>query len=65
MLQFYFDEDAMRQATVNALRARGIDVRTALEEAMLNRHDTEHLEYATSLGRVLYSYNMKDYQRIP
>lgn len=40
---------------------RGVDVTTALSEGMVGRTDSEHLEYATQQGRVLYSFNIRDY----
>jgi post-segregation antitoxin (ccd killing protein) len=33
-VRLYMDEDSMDQALVRALRARGVDVKTALEEGM-------------------------------
>lgn len=33
-IRLYLDEDSMRQALVQALRARGVDVMTALEADM-------------------------------
>jgi transposase len=39
-IRLYFDEDAMWHALVTALRARGIDVQTALEAAMIERAGT-------------------------
>lgn len=38
----------MRSALVRALRARGVDVLTALDAGMIERSDEEHLEYATA-----------------
>jgi uncharacterized protein with PIN domain len=63
-IRLYLDEDSMRSALVRALRARGIDVLTALEAGMIERSDEEHLEYATKEGRVLYSFNVRDYFRL-
>lgn len=54
----------MRHALVEALRARGVDVLTALEAGMIERTGEEHLEYATTHGRVLYSFNVGDFYRI-
>lgn len=34
-IRLYLDEDSMRQALVQALRARGVDVITALEAGMM------------------------------
>ena len=54
----------MRHALVRALRARGVNVTTALEEGMIERTDAEHLDYATEEGRVLYSFNQGDFYRL-
>jgi len=59
--RLYIDEDAMRRSLVFALRARNVDVVTALEANMVNRSDEDHLAMATSTGRVLYSFNVADY----
>lgn len=54
----------MQSALVRALRARGVDVLTALDSGMIERSDEEHLEYATKEGRVLYSFNVGDFYRL-
>jgi hypothetical protein len=54
----------MRQALVNALRARGIDVQTAFEAGIIERPDEDHLEFATTQGRVLGSFNVGDFYRL-
>jgi hypothetical protein len=51
----------MSHALTTALRARGIEVLTALEASMIARPDDEHLDFATTEGRVLLSYNVGDY----
>jgi hypothetical protein len=58
MLDLYLDEDSMDQALVRALRSRGIDVLTAREAGMIERSDSDHLEYATARGRVLCTSNI-------
>ena len=63
-IRLYIDEDSMDRALVRALRARGVDVTTALEEEMIERGDAEHLDYATAQGRVLYSFNREDFYRL-
>lgn len=60
-VRLYLDEDSMRQALVDALRARGVDVQTALDAGMIARPDEEHLQFATNERRVLYSFNASDY----
>jgi hypothetical protein len=60
-IRLYLEEDSMSNALVRGLRARGVDVRTALEEGMIERDDAEHLEFATKVDRVLYSFNVGDF----
>ncbi len=60
-VRLYLDEDAMAQALVQALTERGVDVTTANLENMVFRPDDEHLAHATSVDRVLYSFNVGDY----
>ena len=40
------------------------DVTTALERGMIRRDDIDHLEFAKSQGRALYSFNIGDYQQL-
>lgn len=60
-LRLYADEDSMSHSLVAALQARSIDIRTALDDGMRGRPDIEQLRWATSQGRVLYSYNVADF----
>src|SRR6266481_5228803 len=60
-IRLYLDEDSMQSALVVALRARRVDVVTASDCGMVNRSDEEHLRFASAAGRVLYSFNLKDY----
>lgn len=61
MFSLYLDEDSMDRELVTALRARGLDVLTATEGGMIERADSEHLVYATSQQRVLFSFNRGDF----
>ena len=63
-IRLYFDEDSMRHALIHALRARGLDVQTALDAAMIERTDEAHLEFAMAQGRVLCSFNVADFYRL-
>jgi hypothetical protein len=63
-IRLYIDEDSMSRALVRALRARNVDVATALEEGMVERTDSAHLDYATAQGRVLFNFNVGDYYRL-
>jgi hypothetical protein len=58
------DEDVLREALIRGLRARDIDLRTASEAQMLRRRDEDHLRLATAEGRVLFSFNARDYHRL-
>ena len=63
-IRLYIDEDSMDRALLRALRARGVDVSTALDEGMIEREDIEHLDYATTHGRVLYTCNVADFYHL-
>jgi len=63
-IRLYFDEDSMRRSLVRALRARGVDVITALDAEMIERKDVEHLDYATQQGRILFTFNAGDFYRL-
>ncbi|MGI8925684.1 MAG: DUF5615 family PIN-like protein [Tepidiformaceae bacterium] len=64
MIALYLDEDALDRHLIQALRSFGIDVLTAHEAGRLGCTDAEQLEFATSLGRVLYTFNVVDYARL-
>ncbi len=61
MLALYLDEDSMDLDLVEALRSRAVDVITAADAGMLGYSDPEQLDYATSQGRVLYTFNRGDF----
>ena len=54
----------MERAIVSGLRGRGIDATTALEVGMADSSDEEQLKFAQTEGRVLFSFNVSDFQRI-
>ena len=54
----------MRHALVRALRAHGVDVIAALEVGAVECEDKDHLDYATAQGRVLFSFNVRDFCRL-
>ena len=54
----------MDHALVRSLRAHGVDVLTALEAGMIERTDQDHLDYAAARGRVLCTYNIRDFFRL-
>lgn len=61
-IRLYIDEDAMAHGLVQQLLMRGVDVTTAHLEGMVEQADIDHLDYATHQGRVLYSFNVGDFQ---
>jgi len=63
-IRLYCDEDTMDGDLIHALRIRGMDVTSALEQGMIRRTDADHLEYAAGAGRGLYSFNVGDFQRL-
>jgi hypothetical protein len=63
-IRLYIDEDSMQSPLVIGLQARGVDVLTALDAGMIEHSDEGHLEYATKQGRVLYSFNVRDFYRL-
>ena len=58
------DEDAISHSLVATLRMRGVDVETALDSGLTGGSDEEQLRYATAQGRVLYSFNIKDFYQL-
>jgi len=56
-IRLYLDEDAMDSDLVHALRMHGIDVTTALAEGLIEHYDNDHLAFAASQSRALYSFN--------
>ena len=63
-LTFYFDEDFASGAHARVLRQSGYDAIRPHDVGMLRKTDEEQLAFATSAGRLLVSYNRKDFQRI-
>ena len=46
------------------LRARGIDVLTAVEAGQLQRDDPEQLKFAAEHGRAIYTYNVSHFYQL-
>lgn len=63
-IQLYLDEDAQRASFVLALRKVEIDVITVSEAERLGYPDDQQLQWATEQRRVLYSFNVKDFNRL-
>ncbi len=63
-IKLYLDEDTINRALIKALRARNIDILTAKEADLIQTPDQEHLEYATSLNRAVFTFNTRDFVRL-
>lgn len=63
-ISLYLDEDSQATALIKALKTRYVDVVGAWESGMKQRLDEDHLVFATSKNRVLYGFNVGDYQRL-
>lgn len=64
-IRLYLDEDSMRTGLVRALRSRRVDVVTAMEAQLIGPHpDEEHLAYAATQGRVLFTFNRGDFAHL-
>ena len=60
-IKLYIDEDASREAFINALHRANIDCLTTSEANNLSCSDSEQLIWATSNNRVIYTFNVRDY----
>lgn len=63
-MRLYLDEDASRHALVAGLRAREVDVLSAIEAGMLGRTDDEQLEFAAREVRSIFTFNVSDFCRL-
>ena len=59
-IPLYLDEDAQDADLVQALQLHGVDIVVGMRQ----RPDEEHLRQATIQGRVLYSFNVRDFCRL-
>jgi hypothetical protein len=54
----------MDEYFVQALRSRNVDVLTVAEVGMLHRSDEEQIDWARQNGRVIFSFNTRDFYRL-
>ena len=59
----YLDE-CMHVGLTGLLRLRGFDVTTAHDQGMISASDAEQLAYATHLGAVIVTYNVRHYRTL-
>jgi predicted nuclease of predicted toxin-antitoxin system len=62
-IRLYLDED-FHPDLAAVLRNKGFDCQSAVEAGMLTKSDEEQLEYATSQGRCILSFNEGDFGRL-
>jgi predicted nuclease of predicted toxin-antitoxin system len=62
-IKVYTDED-VDMAVGKALKLRGFEASTTLEEGKSASSDEEQLKYATSIGAVLLTHNVQDFPKI-
>lgn len=63
-IRLYIDEDAMDEDFVQALRSRSVDVLTVADVGMLNQSNEEQLDWARKNGRVIFSFNTRDFYQL-
>jgi hypothetical protein len=54
----------MDEDFVQALRSRNVDVLTVADVGMLHRSDEEQIDWARQNGRVIFSFNTRDFYRL-
>lgn len=60
-IRLYLDEDSQRISLAEALKRRGVDVLTTNQAGRISYLDEKQLEFAASLGRTIYTFNVKDF----
>ena len=60
----YLDEDTLIKVFIQALRDNDVDVLTVSDANNLGRIDEEQLIWATEQGRVIYTFNSRDFCRL-
>lgn len=63
-LRLYLDEDSCELAVIRGLRTRGFDLLTAKDAGKLAAADPEQLDFATQMGRAIYTLNVGDFARL-
>ncbi|NMG19281.1 DUF5615 family PIN-like protein [Brasilonema bromeliae] len=63
-IRLYLDEDTMKGALIQALRNADLDVVTVTDADRLGYPDEEQLIWAVEQGRVIYSFNIRDFCKL-
>jgi Domain of unknown function (DUF5615) len=63
-IHLYLDEDTVEKSLIAAFRSADLDVVTVTDVNRQSYSDEEQLIWATEQGRVIYSYNRRDFCRL-
>lgn len=63
-IRLYIDEDSFDKSLVAAFRSANLDVITVADTNKQSCSDEDQLIWATEQGRVIYSYNRRDFCRL-
>lgn len=63
-VKLYLDEDSINRALIKALHSRDVDILTAQEADRIQASDEEHLNYASSLNRTIFTFNTRDFAQL-
>ncbi|NJN93643.1 MAG: DUF5615 family PIN-like protein [Anaerolineales bacterium] len=63
-VKLYLDEDSINRALIKALRSRDVDILSAQEADRMGAFDEEHLDFATSLNRTVFTFNTRDFAQL-
>ena len=63
-VRLYLDEDTISRALITALSARNVDILSAHVAGLMSAPDEEHLRFATSAGRALFTFNTRNFVRL-
>lgn len=60
-ISLYLDEDARDKGLFRSLSGNGVNVITVREAGRIGYSDLEQLEWAAAQGRVIYTFNRRDF----
>lgn len=63
-IRFYLDEDSIEKSLITAFRNAGLNIVTVADVGRQSYPDEAQLSWATEQGRVIYSYNRRDFCRL-
>jgi predicted nuclease of predicted toxin-antitoxin system len=63
-INLYLDEDTLNRRLIKPLRSRNVDILTPKEVGLIGASDEEQLNYAASVGRVVFTFNRRDFIKL-